>query len=139
MGKNAISAAEKPAAKRKKRNAAIPGIVIASEANNAEGVKAALKADPYCINAQDQFLMTALHWAGANGNLEIANILFSHAELPVDPWIKDKFNRFAINLAMRCGNSKVTDLIQQHMLTEEHKDKASASGLFSGKEPAIKR
>lgn len=82
--------------------------------------------------------MTALHWAGANGNLEIAEILFSHVEMRVDPWIKDKFNRFAINHAMRCGNAKVIDLIQQHMFTEEHRDKANAFGLFNGN-PAIKR
>jgi ankyrin repeat protein len=98
----------------------LPDIVKASEANDLHSVMLALQQKPSCINDRDSRThMTALHWAGANGNYEIAEALFKHTQLSVNPWLHDKWRRYPMHLAMRCGNTLVIELLFKNMFPED--------------------
>jgi hypothetical protein len=96
-------------------------IVWAARSANMEEVKAALADEPHCINEQDSFnKMTALHWAGANRDLELAEYLFAWSEHKVDPWIKDKWDRMAVDLALETGNQTLIQLFHEKMFPEDY-------------------
>lgn len=98
----------------------LPDIVKASEANDLNSVIRALEQKPLCINDRDSRThMTALHWAGANGNYEIADALFKHTQLAVNAWLKNKWGRYPMHLAMRSGNTLVVELLFQKMFPED--------------------
>lgn len=64
--------------------------------------------------------MTALHWAGANRNLELAKLLFAQENPKADPWIKDRWGRLAVDLAIETGNETLIDLFHRHMFPEDY-------------------
>ena len=95
-------------------------IVVGSMLNDLDEVVRALNEDPKCINTIDpETKMTALHWAGANGNYLIAELLFNHEDDLVDPFLKDSWGRIPIDLALGCGNQKVIDFFQQRMFADD--------------------
>lgn len=108
---------------RKDSNVSKPefDIIYGAETNDRYIIQGALEDDPECINAQDpDTKMTALHWAGANRSLFTAELLFAQTAVKVDPWIRDKWDRLAIELAIGTGNQTLIDLIQRKMFPEEY-------------------
>ena len=69
------------------------------------------------VNVRSQSTgMTALHWAGANRDLALARVLFACTKPPADPWIKDRWGRLAVDLAIETGNQTLIDLFHRHMI-----------------------
>lgn len=96
-------------------------IIVAAEANDTDGVRKALEDDPETINQQEpKTRMTALHCAGANRNLEIAEILFEVTTPKVDPWMKDRWGRLPVDLALETGNTELIELFHKKMFSEDY-------------------
>ncbi len=73
------------------------------------------------VNVRSQSTgMTALHWAGANRDLALARVLFACTKPPADPWIKDRWGRLAVDLAIETGNRTLIDLFHRHMFPEDY-------------------
>ncbi|MEL6824771.1 MAG: ankyrin repeat domain-containing protein [Pseudomonadota bacterium] len=100
-----------------------PNLIRASKANDADAVRAALKGVPDSINGQEERSgMTAVHWASANRNLEIAEILFSHEGQKLDLGIRDYFGRLSIDLAIASGHDGIIDLHHRAMFPENQRE-----------------
>jgi ankyrin repeat protein len=66
--------------------------------------------------------MTVLHWSGANRNLALGKLLFDQKEPKVDPWIRDRWGRLAVDLALETGNQTLIDLFHRHMFPEDYEN-----------------
>lgn len=98
-----------------------PSVLDGARQNILERVRDAIEGEPEAINSQDPAtLMTALHWAGANRNLELARLLFAQTTPKADPWIKDRWGRLAVDLAIETGNETLIDLFHRHMFPEDY-------------------
>lgn len=64
--------------------------------------------------------MTALHWAGANRDLALGRFLFSCKNPKADPWLKDRWGRLAVDLALETGNERLIDLFHRNMFPEDY-------------------
>lgn len=96
-------------------------IVRAAEANDLHEVFAALNEYSPCINFQDPITkMTALHWAGANRNLALGQTLFGWTQDKVDPWLRDKWDRLPVDLAIKTGNETLINLFHAKMFPEDY-------------------
>ncbi len=92
-----------------------------AEAGELRSLAAALLEDPKSINSQDpETHMTALHWAGVNRHVELARVLFAHKAPPADPWIRDRWGRLAVDLAIETGNQSLIELFHRHMFPEDY-------------------
>ncbi len=98
-------------------------IVRGAHGADMDEVKAALNEIPQCINSQDPYTkMTALHWAGANRDLELAEYLFAWEPCKADPWIKDKWGRLPVQLAIETGNKTLIQLFHEKMFPEDYQN-----------------
>lgn len=96
-------------------------VLVQAEEGEITQTAVALMNDPESINSQDPAtLMTALHWAGANRNLELARLLFAQTTPKADPWIKDRWGRLAVDLAIETGNETLIDLFHRQMFPEDY-------------------
>jgi len=77
-----------------------------------EEVEAALRENPKCINQQDASGLTAMHWAAANRDVGIANLLAAHK---FDPLKKDIRGRTARDHAIESGEKDIVELLTQRM------------------------
>ncbi len=99
-------------------------IISATRNNDTEEVIAALEDNPDCILDTDRNEMNALHWAAANNNYEISNILFKALGIERIREIKDRFGREPMKLAIANGHDALTELYFQNIFPEvyEHDD-----------------
>jgi ankyrin repeat protein len=94
-----------------------------AQQNDVDAVARILVLTPGCINQQDPAtLMTVLHWSGANRNLALGKLLFDQKEPKVDPWIRDRWGRLAVDLALETGNQTLIDLFHRHMFPEDYEN-----------------
>lgn len=64
--------------------------------------------------------MTFLHRAAATRNLSLGRFLFDQQNPKADPWLRDRWNRLAIDLAIETGNRTLIDLFHRHMFPEDY-------------------
>lgn len=94
-------------------------IIRGAETNDLEEVKNALRENPDCINTQDgKTGKTALHYAGALGNVAIATELFRHKNL--NPEIEDNFGDLPMKLALESRNRTLIDLFYKSLYPEDY-------------------
>lgn len=103
-----------------------------AERNDLNGVAQVLQEKPVAINQQDpETGMTALHWAGANRNLRLGEMLFGQEIPRVDPWIKDRWDRLPAELAIKTGNESLIDLFHRMMFREDYEPEIDLDDLLT--------
>ncbi len=97
-----------------------------------------LKHTPSRINEQDPRTgMTLLHSAGAMRHLALGRLLFDQKEPKADPWIKDRWGRLAVDLALETGNQTLIDLFHRHMFPEDYENDFDPLDPPEGATPVI--
>lgn len=77
--------------------------------------------EPALVNKQDPGTgMTLLHSAAATRNLALGQLLFDQQDPKADPWIRDRWGRLAVDLALETGNQSLIDLFHRHMFPEDY-------------------
>ncbi|MEO1242775.1 MAG: ankyrin repeat domain-containing protein [Pseudomonadota bacterium] len=95
-----------------------PDIVRYARLNQYHSLYHALRKNPLRVNDIDPIsLMTALHWACANRSLKSVQEILEVDE--VDLWVKDKFGRTAMDIALDSGNMEIIDLLFDLMHPEK--------------------
>jgi ankyrin repeat protein len=116
-----------------------PDIVRASRENNFTLVKSALEQNPACINDQDPVTgMTALHWACANRNKEVFDLLGEFPNLSYD--LLTFAGQSPEQLALESGATEIADALHQRIFVQDHLDEDpyadnSSVSIFSPKDP----
>lgn len=114
-------------------------IVTAAKHNDIDLVKEILAEEPGRINDYDsKSRMTALHWAGANVNYELAEFLFAQKNPPVDFGMRDYKDRFAFDHANEMGNQRVIELFFKNLPEDPEGDEVqfeTDAGPQGGMEP----
>ncbi|PJB70249.1 MAG: hypothetical protein CO093_08540 [Alphaproteobacteria bacterium CG_4_9_14_3_um_filter_47_13] len=96
-------------------------IFIAVKMNKQTDIEKALKENPECINYQEEdTLMTPLHWGCANRSLPTAELLFEQVDIQVDPWLKDTWGRYPMDIALTTGNQTLIDMLHKKMFPEDY-------------------
>lgn len=86
-------------------------------------IEAKLSHEPSLVNRQDPKTgMTLLHSAAATRNLALGKLLFDQKEPKADPWIRDRWGRLAVDLALETGNQTLIDLFHRHMFPEDYEN-----------------
>lgn len=95
-------------------------IIAGAIRNDVKEVAGAVEIDGTSINYRDEKNgLTALHRASARGNLRVIFWLVSRAENDLDIFILDSFGRTAADLAARCGQDAVLDILLPLMYPSE--------------------
>lgn len=80
-----------------------------------------LAHNPASINGRDASSgMTPLHEAAGTRNVSLSRFLFEQENPKVDPWIRDRWGRLAVDIAIETGNETLIELFHQQMFPEDY-------------------
>jgi len=103
-----------------------------------EKISIQLNRDPSSINRPEAGTgMTLLHKAAATRDLSLGRLLFEHKNPKADPWIKDRWGRLAVDLALETGNQTLIDLFHRHMFPEDYENDFDPLDPPEGATPVI--
>ena len=91
-----------------------PNIIRGARNNDLEEVKAALNQNWTNITQKDVSNgMTALHYAAALGNYNMAQFLLQRKGIELRA--EDRFGRDALDVAIDCGNQRIVEAVFQEL------------------------